>query len=114
MGYEPEEQPLIKGFQCTAETEWNELLLAGNGRKDKLVRLCSFWKVVVALKRAVFVFHSRCFPVLLGSGVLGDGLGSFADCVLGELPWQQETHRSLDLATADGCLLVVECQPRCL
>ena len=49
---------------------------------------------------------------LLGSGVLGDGLGALADGVLGELSWQEQTHCSLNLAAADGRLLVVECQTR--
>ena len=68
-----------------------------------------FFENVVALKRAVLVVVSSG---LLGSGVLGDGLGALADGVLGELSWQEQTHCSLNLAAADGRLLVVECQTR--
>uniref|UniRef100_H9GM54 Histone H2B n=1 Tax=Anolis carolinensis TaxID=28377 RepID=H9GM54_ANOCA len=44
---------------------------------------------------------------LLGAGVLGDGLGALRDSVLGQLPRQQEAHRSLNLARGDGRALVV-------
>ena len=61
---------------------------------------------MVALKRAVFGFglpgHS-----LLGAGVLGDGLGSLRDSVLGQLTGQEEPDSSLDLPGGDGGPLVV-------
>ena len=47
---------------------------------------------------------------LLGAGVLGDGLGSLRDGVLGQLSGQEETDRSLDLARGDGGPLVVVSQ----
>ena len=51
---------------------------------------------------------------LLGTGVLGDGLGALANGVLGQLSRQQEPHRRLDLAAADGGSLVVVSQTRSL
>ena len=48
---------------------------------------------------------------LLGAGVLGDGLGSLGDGVLGELPGQEEPDSGLDLAGGDGGPLVVVSQP---
>ena len=47
---------------------------------------------------------------LLGAGVLGDGLGSLRDGVLGQLSGQEETDRGLDLARGDGGPLVVVSQ----
>ena len=44
---------------------------------------------------------------LLGAGVLGDGLGSLRDGVLGELTWQEEPDSGLDLPGGDGGPLVV-------
>ena len=44
---------------------------------------------------------------LLGAGVLGDGLGSLRDGVLGQLSGQEETDSSLDLSGGDGGPLVV-------
>ena len=44
---------------------------------------------------------------LLGALVLGDGLGSFGDGVLGELTREDEAHRGLNLAGGHGFLLVV-------
>jgi hypothetical protein len=44
---------------------------------------------------------------LLGAGVLGDGLGSLRDSVLGQLSGQQEPDGSLDLPGGDGGPLVV-------
>ena len=38
---------------------------------------------------------------------LGDGLGAFRDRVLGELSWEDEAHRGLDLARRDRRLLRV-------
>ena len=46
--------------------------------------------------------QSRC-----SRGELGDGLGSLADGVLGELTWEEETNGGLDLAGGEGVLLVV-------
>ena len=44
---------------------------------------------------------------LLAAGVLGDGLGSLAHGVLGELTGQEETDGGLDLPAGDGGTLVV-------
>ena len=44
---------------------------------------------------------------LLGAGVLGDGLGSLRDGVLGQLSGQEETDSSLDFSGGDGGPLVV-------
>ena len=40
-------------------------------------------------------------------GELGDGLGSFADGVLGELTWEEESDGGLDLAGGESVLLVI-------
>ena len=48
---------------------------------------------------------------LLAAGVLGDGLGAFADGVLGQFTGQEETHSGLDLSAGDGGSLVVVCEP---
>ena len=44
---------------------------------------------------------------LLGAGVLGDGLGSLRDCVLGKFTGQEEPDCSLDFPGGDGGPLVV-------
>ena len=44
---------------------------------------------------------------LLGAGVLGDGLGSLRDGVLGQLSGQEEPDSGLDLPGGDGGPLVV-------
>jgi hypothetical protein len=44
---------------------------------------------------------------LLGAGVLGDGLGSLRDGVLGELTGQEEPDSGLDFPGGDGGPLVV-------
>ena len=44
---------------------------------------------------------------LLGAGVLGDGLGSLRDGVLGKLTWQEEPDSGLDFPGGDGGPLVV-------
>ena len=46
----------------------------------------------------MFGASSKC--KLRGPGVLGDGLGSLGDGVLGQLSGQEETDGSLDLASA--------------
>jgi hypothetical protein len=40
-------------------------------------------------------------------GVLGDGLGSLRDGVLGELSWEEELDGGLDLSGGESVLLVV-------
>ena len=40
-------------------------------------------------------------------GVLGDGLGSLGDGVLGELSWEEESDSSLDLSGGESVLSVV-------
>ena len=47
------------------------------------------------------------YPNLLGAGVLGDGLGSLRDGMLGQLSGQEETDSGLDLPGGDGGPLVV-------
>ena len=51
--------------------------------------------------------HGWGYPNLLGAGVLGDGLGSLRDGVLGQLSGQEETDSGLDLPGGDGGPLVV-------
>ena len=43
----------------------------------------------------------------MGAGVLGDGLGSFGNGVLGELTGEEESDGGLDLAGGESVLLVV-------
>jgi len=45
--------------------------------------------------------------VLLGAGVLGDSLGSLADCVFGQFSRKQQSYSGLDLSAADCRSLVV-------
>jgi hypothetical protein len=63
------------------------------------------FKIFLVLKRTV------CCDLevsnLLGAGVLGDGLGSLRDGVLGQLSGQEETDSSLDFSGSDGGPLVV-------
>ena len=47
---------------------------------------------------------------LLGRGVLGDGLGSLTDGVLGQFSGQEQTNSRLDLATRDRRTTVVVSQ----
>ena len=68
----------------------------------------------VALKRAVWLKCCTRSRRLLGAGVLGDSLGSFADSVLGQLSRQQQANGSLDFATGNGRTSVVVGQTRCL
>jgi hypothetical protein len=49
---------------------------------------------------------------LLGAGVLGDGLGAFADGVLGQLAGQQKTDGGLNLAARDRRATVVMSETR--
>ena len=51
---------------------------------------------------------------LLGAGVLGDGLGTLADSMLGQLPWKQQSDGRLNFATGDGRSTVVVSQTGCL
>ena len=44
---------------------------------------------------------------LLGAGVLGDGLGSLRDGVLGQFTGQEKTDSGLDLSAGDGGAAVV-------
>jgi len=44
---------------------------------------------------------------LLGASILGHSLSAFTDSVLGKFSRQQETNRSLNLATRDGGTAVV-------
>lgn len=50
---------------------------------------------------------------LLGRCVLGDGLGSLADGVLGQFSGQEQTNSCLDFSTGDGRSSVVVSQTRC-
>lgn len=70
-------------------------------------KVCSFWRICCALKRARVVFVAGERRDLLGAGVLGDGLGALRDGVLGQLTGEQQTHGSLDLSGGDGAPPVV-------
>ena len=70
--------------------------------ENKALLIENVW---VALIRADFVAAE--IADLLAGGVLGDGLGSFTDGVLGQLTRQQETDGGLDLPGGDGASLVV-------
>jgi hypothetical protein len=61
---------------------------------------------MVALKRAG-VLYEIITHSLLGAGVLGDGLGSLRDGVLGQFSGKEEPDRGLDLPRGDGGPLVV-------
>ena len=61
----------------------------------------------MALKRAFGVGQMVQLSNLLGAGVLGDGLGSFRDGVLGQFTGQQKPDGGLDLPGGDGGPLVV-------
>lgn len=65
----------------------------------------SSYRIGVALKRAFFAERRRL--ALLGARVLGDGLRTLADGVLGELSGQQEADGRLYLATGDRRTTVV-------
>ena len=52
----------------------------------------------------------RRYINLLGAGVLGDGLGSLRDSVLGKLTGEEQPDSGLDLARGDGGPLVVVSQ----
>jgi len=58
----------------------------------------------------LFCSSSNTASSLFAAGVLGDGLGAFADGVLGELTGQEETDGGLDLSAGDGRPLVVVSQ----
>ena len=88
--------------------EWKRIIRS-DSETSRTCEIASFLEIVVALKRAVLV---KMLVGLLRSGILGDGLGALADCVLGQLPWKEKTHRSLDFAAGDGRLLVVERKTR--
>ena len=62
----------------------------------------------MVLKRTVGL--QILFKDLLGAGVLGDGLGTLRDGVLGELTGKEEPDSGLDLARGDGGPLVVVSQ----
>ena len=71
-------------------------------------------KGFVVLKRTGGFGGALCdrVPPLLGAGVLGHRLGAFADGVLRQLSWQEQTHGGLDLPAGDGGPLVVVSQAR--
>lgn len=50
---------------------------------------------------------ARCSYTLLGAGVFGYRLGTFADSVLGQFTGQKKTDCRLDFPTGDGGPLVV-------
>lgn len=66
----------------------------------------------MALKRADFCVVATSLVRLLGAGVLGYGLGSLADGVLGEFSGQQKTHGRLNFSAGDGRATVVVSQAR--
>jgi len=53
------------------------------------------------------LFVAKLSDSLLGAGVLGDGLGTLRDGVLGQLTGQEETDSGLDLSAGDGGAPVV-------
>ena len=55
----------------------------------------------------VVPYISSTLEKLLAAGVLGHGLGSLRDSVLGQLTRKEEPHGSLDLPGGDGGPLVV-------
>lgn len=57
---------------------------------------------VVALRRAVLVSLLQKLNSLLAACVLGDGLGTFTDGVLGQFTGQQKPDSGLDLSAGDG------------
>ena len=59
-----------------------------------------FLKVLSGPKKGRF--NAAELDCLLAAGVFGDGLGAFADGVLGQFTGQEETHSSLDLSACDG------------
>ena len=65
-----------------------------------------FMIVLLVLKRTVYVGCKKRGSSL-GAGVLGDCLGSLADCVLGQFPGQEKPDGRLYLAARDGGSLVV-------
>lgn len=72
-----------------------------------------FVNILVALKRAVLLSSSSSLrqahvvPDLLGRSVLGDGLGSLTDGVLGQFSGQEQTNSCLDFSTRDRRTTVV-------
>ena len=64
--------------------------------------------IVVVLKRTNCRVKKN--PSLLGAGVLGHGLGSLGDSVLGQLSRKEKPDSSLDLTGCDGRPLVVMSQ----
>ena len=70
-----------------------------------------FLNVLVALKRAVLSSSSlrqaHAVQDLLGRRVLGDGLGSLTDGVLGQFSGQEQTNSCLDFSTRDRRTTVV-------
>ena len=66
----------------------------------------SLWKDVVVLK-GPSLWVNKLLNSLFGAGVLGDGLGSLRDGVLGQLTGQEETDSGLDLSAGDGWSPVV-------
>jgi len=56
-------------------------------------------------------FVEKVFSSLLAAGVLGDGLGTLTDGVLGKFTGQEQTDGCLDFSAGDGGSLVVVSQP---
>ncbi|XP_048575942.1 histone H2A [Nematostella vectensis] len=71
------------------------------------MRRSDFCVIWVAPKRAVVRFVQHGLRRLLAAGVLGDGLGSLAHGVLGQLTGKEQTNGRLDFPARDGGLLVV-------
>lgn len=70
----------------------------------------------VVLKRTVvlYMFFQEGGNILLGAGVLGDGLGALTDGVLGKFTWKQQTDGGLNFSTGNGGTFVIMRQTRCL
>ena len=54
----------------------------------------------------LYIYH-RNKQCSVGGAVLGDGLGSLGDGVLGEFSWKEESDSGLDLSGGESVLLVV-------
>ena len=68
--------------------------------------IIDFYRIWWLLKEPLFWFETRTGS-LLAAGVFGHSLGSFTNCVFGQFTGQKQPNGGLDLAGADGRLLVV-------
>ena len=64
-------------------------------------------EIVASSKKSSECGQGLLLNNLLGAGVLGHGLGSLGNGVLGEFSGQEQTHSSLDFSARDGGASVV-------